>query len=84
MWVMDQKVVVTLSIYTVKASNDNQRLLMDIRKTNMIHNITISMAFMMLEPLKCRPVMCETDFQLIGGDGQLIGCDGQLIAVMAN
>ena len=73
MRVMDQKVVVTLSIYNVKASNENQGLLMDIRKKDMINNITINMTFIMLEPVKWSPAMCETDCQLIGGDGQLIG-----------
>ena len=77
---IDQKVVVTMSIYTVEASNENQGLLMDIRKKDMINNITINMTFMMLEPLNCSPAMCETDFELIGGDGQLIVCDGQLFA----
>ena len=77
--VMDQKEVVSLSIYTVEASNKNQGLLMDIRKKYMINNITINMTFMMLEPLNGSPAMCETDCQLIGSDGQLIGCDGQLI-----
>ena len=45
---MDQKVVVTLSIYIVEASNENQALLMDIRMKDMINNITIVMTFMML------------------------------------
>ena len=77
---MDQKVSVTLSIYTVEASNENQGLLMDIRKKDMINNITINMTFMMLKPLNGSPAMCETDCQLFGSDGQLISCDGQLIA----
>ena len=64
----------------MEASNENQGLLMDIRKMDMINNITINVTFMMLEPLNSSPAMCETDSQLIGGNGQLIGCDGQLIA----
>ena len=86
MRVMDRKVVVTLSIYTMEASNVDQGLLLDIKKKDMINNITIIMTFMMLEPLNCSPTMFEKDCQLIGGvgqlicsDGQLIGCDGQLI-----
>ena len=79
MRVMDRKVVVTQSIYTVEASNKNQGLLMDIRKKDMIKNTTIIMTFMMLEPLDGSPTKCEKDCQLIGCDGQLIGCDGQLI-----
>ena len=80
MQVMDRKVVVTLSIYTVEASNNNQGLLMDIRKTDMINNITINMALMILGPLNCSPAMCELDCQQIRGYGQLISCDGQLVA----
>ena len=77
---MDLKVVVTLSIYTVEVSNEDQALLMDIRMKDMINNIPIIMTFMMLEPLNGSPTKCEKDCQLIGHDGQLIGCDGQLIA----
>ena len=73
MWVLDQKVVVTRSIYTVEASNKDQALLMDIRKRDMTNNITIIMTFMMLEPLNWSPSVCETDFQLSGGDYQLSG-----------
>ena len=51
MWVLDRKVVVTRSIYTVEASNQDQALLMYIRKKDMTNNITIIMTFMMLEPL---------------------------------
>ena len=79
MWVMDRKVLVTLSIYTVESSNENQGVLMDIRKNDMINNITIIMTFTVLEPLNYSPTMCETHCQLIGSDGQLIGCNGQLI-----
>ena len=45
----------------------------------MINNITMNMTFLMLGPLNSSLAMCETDCQLIGGDGQLIGGDGQLI-----
>ena len=79
MRVMDRKVVVTLSIYAVEASNENLGMLMDIRKKYMINNITITMTLMMLEPLNGSQVMCEPGCQLITCDGQLIGCDGQLI-----
>ena len=64
----------------METSNENQGFLMDIRKKDMINNITINMTFMMLEPLNSSPAMCELDCQLIGGNGQLIDCDGQLIA----
>ena len=77
---MDQNVVVTLSIYTVEASNKDQALLMGIKMKDMINNITIIMTFMLLETLNNSQTMCETDCQLIGSNGQLIGCDGQLIA----
>ena len=80
MRVMDRKVVVTPSIYTMEASNVDQGLLLDIKKKDMINNITIIMTFMMLEPLNCSPSMVKTICQLIGSDGQLISCDGQLIA----
>ena len=51
MWVLDRKVVATLSIYTAEASNEDQALLMDIRKKDMTNNITIILTFMMIEPL---------------------------------
>ena len=70
-WQMDLKVVITLSIYAVEVSNEDQALLMDIRMKDMINNITINMTFIMLELLNWSPAMCETDCQLIGGDGQL-------------
>ena len=79
---MDQRVVITQSIYTVEVSNKDQALLMDIRMKDMINNIPIIMTFMMLEPVNCRPTCRETDGgdgQLIDSDGELIGCDGQLI-----
>ena len=77
-WVLDRKVVATRSIYTVEASNEDQALLMDIRKKDMTTNITISMTFMMLGPLNWSPSVCETKFQLSGGDYQLTGSDYQL------
>ena len=40
-----------MSILTVEASNKDQVLLMDIRKKDLINNITIIKTFMMLEPL---------------------------------
>ena len=61
MWVLDRKVVVTRSIFTVEASNEDQALMMDIRMKEMINNITIIMTFMMLEPPNCSPTICETD-----------------------
>ena len=76
--VKDLKVVIILSIYTVEASNEDQALLMDIRKKDMTTNITIIMTFMTLEPLNWSPSMCETEFQLSGGDYQLSGCYYQL------
>ena len=45
---MDQRVVITPSIYRLEASNEDQALLMDIRMKDMINNITIVMTFMML------------------------------------
>ena len=71
MWVLDRKVVATQSIYTVEASNEDQALLMGIRKKDMTNNITIILTFMMLEPLNWSPSVCETDFQLRGHDYQL-------------
>ena len=93
-----QKVVLSLSIYTLVASKEDQALLMDIRMKNMINSIAVIMTFIVLEPQNCSPSMCETDCQVIGGecqligcdghiiscDGQLIDCDGQLIAVYSN
>ena len=57
-WVLDQKVVATRSIYTVEASNEDQALLMDIRKKDMTNNITIVLTFMMIEPLNWSPSVC--------------------------
>ena len=73
MWVLDRKVVLTWLIYTVEASNEDQALLMVIRKKDMTNNITIITTFMMLEPLNWSLSVCETDFQLSGGDYQLSG-----------
>ena len=42
MRVMDQKVVITLSIYTVEASNEDQGLLMGVRKKDQINIINAS------------------------------------------
>ena len=55
MRVMDQKVVITLSIYTVEASNEDQGLLMDVRKKDKINIINVIMTFVMIEPLDWRP-----------------------------
>ena len=55
-WVMDQQVVITLSIYTVEASNKDQVLVNDIRKKDIINKIHIIMIIVMLEPLEWRPV----------------------------
>ena len=38
-WHMDQKVVVTLSIYTVEAFIEDQALLMDIRRKDIINTL---------------------------------------------
>ena len=54
MRVMDQKVVITLSIYTVEASNEDQALLMDIRKKDMINNLKVIMTFVIIELQKSR------------------------------
>ena len=50
-WVMKQKVVITLSVYTVEASNKDQAMLMDIRKKDMINNLKVIMTFVIIEPL---------------------------------
>ena len=57
MRVMDRKVIIILSIYTVEACNEDQALLINIRKKDMIDNITIIMVLIMLEPLDVRPVI---------------------------
>ena len=61
MWVKDQKVIIILSIFTVKASNEDEALLMDIRKKDLIN--TIITTFMMLEPLDRRPVTSGFGFK---------------------
>ena len=48
---MKQKVVITLSVYTVEASNKDQAMLMDIRKKDMINNLKVVMTFVIIEPL---------------------------------
>ena len=48
-WVMKQKVVITLSVYTVEASN--KAMLMDIRKKDMINNLKVIMTFVIIELL---------------------------------
>ena len=55
MRVMDQKVVITLSIYTVEASNEDQGLLMGVRKKDKINIINVIMTFVIIEPLDRRP-----------------------------
>ena len=54
-WVLDRKVVVTLSIYTVEASNKDQGLMMDIRKKDMINMINLIMTLLTIKPLEWRP-----------------------------
>ena len=56
MRVMDRKVTIILSIYTVAASNKDQALVKDIRKKDIINKIHIIMIIVMLEPLEWRPV----------------------------
>ena len=63
-WVLNQKVVITQSINTVEACNQDRALLMDIRKRNMINITTIILIFMGLEPLNCCPAVHETEYQL--------------------
>ena len=69
MWVLDQKVVVTRSIYTVEASNEDQALLMDIRKKEMTDNIIIIMTFYDAGAAKLE--LSGSVFQLSGGVYQL-------------
>ena len=47
----------------MEASEKDQALLMDIRKKDMINNITIILAFMMLEPLDMISVIPGIDFK---------------------
>ena len=56
MRVMDQKVTIILSIYTVDASNEDQALVKDIRKKDIINKIHIIMIIVMLEQLEWQPV----------------------------
>ena len=62
MWVSDQKVVITLLIYTVEASNKDQALLIDIRKRDMPNNITIIMTFMINTERKAPKFFFRTVF----------------------
>ena len=54
---MDRKVVVTLSIYTVEASNEDQALMNNIRKKDMINNLDVILTFVIIEPLDWRPTI---------------------------
>ena len=45
MRVMDQKVIIFMVIYTVGASNEDQALLMNIRKNDMINTINVIRTF---------------------------------------
>ena len=74
MRVMDQKVIIILAIFILEASNKDQALLMDIRKKDMINNITIIMAFMMLEPLDWRPVLPRFGFKRKESAVDRVGC----------
>ena len=65
MRVMDQKVTIISSIYTVEASNEDQALVRDIRKKDIINNIYGIMIIVMLEPLEWLPVtfgFCSQEF----------------------
>ena len=65
MRVLDRKVVVTLSIYTVEASNEDEALVNDIRKKDMINNLKVIMTFVIIEPLDWRPIfyaLCSQQF----------------------
>ena len=48
---VDQKVTIILSIYTVDASDEDQALVKDIRKNNINNNIHVIMIIIMLELL---------------------------------
>ena len=54
--VNDLKVVIILSVSTVEASNEDQALLIYVRKKDMINNINIVMIILMLELLELSPV----------------------------
>ena len=56
MRVMVRKVTIVLSIYTVEASNEDQALVKDIRKKDIINNIHVIMIIVMLELLEWQPV----------------------------
>ena len=56
MRVMDRKVTIILSIYTVDASNEDQALVKDIRKKDIINNIHVIMIIVLLELLEWQPV----------------------------
>ena len=56
MRVLYRKVVVTLSFYTVEASNEDQGLLMDIRKKDMINIINAIMTLVTIKPFEWQPV----------------------------
>ena len=63
MRVTDRKVIVTLSIYTVEASNKDQGLLMDIRKKDMINIINVIMTLVTIKQLEWRPVTFGCSFK---------------------
>ena len=54
---MDRKVVITRSIYTVEASNEDQALMNNIRKKDMINNLDVILTFVIIEPLEWRPTI---------------------------
>ena len=65
MRVMDRKVNIILSIYTVEASDEDQALVKDIRKKDIINNIHLIMIIVMLKSLEWRPVtfgFCSNQF----------------------
>ena len=59
MRVMDRKVTIILSIYTLEASNEDQALVKDSRKKDFIKNIHVIMIIVMLEPLEWQPITFE-------------------------
>ena len=63
MRVMDQQVVVTLSIYNVEASNEDQGLLINIRKKDMINIINVKMTLVTIKPLEWRPCFKQKSVQ---------------------
>ena len=54
--VMDGKVTIILSIYTVEVSNKDQALVKDIRKKDIMNNIHVIMIIVMPEQLEWLPV----------------------------